>query len=102
MTGLSRVTDVVRVANVSSADTNRGWLRCWLIDPAWSARSALGRNQVLLDYLQQLRDAQLVHASTEVMGLCTQVLVHALGQPNRDDPRRLTFGVRGILLFAEL
>src|SRR5262245_54644651 len=66
------------------------------------AAAALGRNEVLLDHLQQLRDAQLIHAGPEVMSLGPQVFVHALGEPDGDDPGRLAFGVGSILLFPEL
>src|SRR4051812_60497 len=86
----------------ASADACCRWLRRRLVNAAWSAGGALRGDQVLLDHLQQLRDAQLVHAGTEVMGLSTQILVHALGQPNRDYPGRLTFGVGRVLLLAEL
>src|SRR3954468_14736769 len=86
----------------TSADACCRWLRRRLVNAAWSAGCALRWDQVLLDHLQQLRDAQLVHAGTEVMGLSTQILVHALGQPNRNYPGRLTFGVGRVLLLAEL
>jgi hypothetical protein len=56
----------------------------------------------LLDHLQQLRDAQLIHAGPQVMSLGPQVLVHALGEPHGDDPRRLALGVGGVFLLAEL
>ena len=51
----------------------RHWLRSRLVETAWAATVTLGRDQVLLDHLEQLRDAQLVHAGPEVVSLGPQV-----------------------------
>src|SRR3954469_16980637 len=101
MAGVPDVACAMACAN-ASADACCRWLRRRLVNAAWSAGGALRGDQVLLDHLQQLRDAQLVHAGTEVMGLSTQILVHALGQPDGDYPGRLTFGVGRVLLLPEL
>src|SRR3954471_24746268 len=103
MTGVGRMAAMAGMADVAGAAANAccRWLRRRLVDPAWSAGSTLGRDQVLLDHLQQLRDAQLVHAGTEVMSLSAQVFVHALRQPDGDDPGGLTFRVGGVLLLAK-
>ena len=75
----------------------------WSTGRVWgSGAGSLGRNPVLLDHLEQLRDAQLVHAGPQVMSLGPQVFVHALRQPNGDNPGRLALGISGILLFAKL
>ena len=103
-----RVTGVATdiSADCAAADAGRCWLRhrlrCRLVEAAWATAAAFGRNQVLLNHLEQLRDAQLVHAGPEVVSLGPQVFVHALGQPDRDNTGRLAFGVGRVLLLAEL
>src|SRR3954465_10143844 len=105
---MRRVTSVasdISTARVA-ADAGRCWLahrlRCRLVEAAWATAAAFGRDQVLLDHLQQLRDAQFVHAGPEVMSLGPQVFVHALRQPDRDNTGRLAFGVGRVLLLTEL
>ncbi len=59
-----------------------------------------GRNQLVVDNLQQFRDAQFVHAGMVLPSLLLEGLVHALRKANRDDPLRLLVGsgaVRGLL-----
>lgn len=66
------------------------------------AAGAFGRDQVLLDDLQQLGDAELVHAGPQIVSFGAEVFVHALGEPDRDNAGRFRFGVGGVALFTQL
>jgi hypothetical protein len=56
------------------------------------------RHQVVFHDLQQLRNAQLVHAGFVIVSLVAKRFVETLRQPHRDDARRLV----GLLLAAAL
>ena len=73
-------------------------LRPWLGRTLFLAAMEIGRYQFVFDYLQQFRNAQLVHAGFVIVSLVAKRLVEALRQSHRDDSRRLV----GLLLASAL
>ena len=84
------------------------WSDCWpsgragwvAVDSVGAPRSLVG-DHLFADHLQQLGDAELVHARPQIVGLGPQVFVHALGEPDGDHAGRLGLGIGRVPLLAE-
>ena len=69
----------------------------FIIVPTFEVR----RHQLVSDHLEELGNAQLVHAGSMIVGLVPQCLVEALGKPNRNDPSRLVRDLLSPIFFTQ-